>query len=143
LALSAIWASRLALRIGSSALDEISPLRSKPHSPLASEESWPSILTSMDPYPQIEVLDFVRLMKDFLDRRIDVREYQRSYFDLSKKRFTATSEKDKILQQACGDADDFDDTVHLAYTINEEQLRECVSASLERLKTLGYLVPDP
>jgi hypothetical protein len=29
----------------------------------------------MDPYSQIEVLDFVRLMKDFFVRRIDVRQY--------------------------------------------------------------------
>ena len=81
----------------------------------------------MDPYPQIEVHDFVRLMKDFLDRRIDVRQYQRRYFDLSKKRFIVTDEEDKILQQAYGDADDFDDVVHLEYTINEELLRERIS----------------
>jgi hypothetical protein len=68
----------------------------------------------MDPYPQIGVRDFIRLMKDFLDRRIDVRQYQGSYFDLSKKRFIVTEEEDEILQQAYGDADDFDDVVHLA-----------------------------
>ena len=96
----------------------------------------------MDPFSQIEVHHFVRLMKDFLDRRIDVRQYQRTYFDLSTKRFIVTDEEDKILQQAYGDADDFDDVVHLEYTINEEQLRERVSASLERLKTLGHEVPD-
>jgi hypothetical protein len=59
------------------------------------------------------------------------------YFDLSKKRFVAISEVDKILQQAYGDADDFDDVVHLEHTINEEQLRSRVSTSLERLKRLG------
>ena len=96
----------------------------------------------MDPYPQIGVHDFIVLMKDFLDGRIDVRQYQRSYFDLSKKRFIVTEEEDKILQQAYGDADDFDDVVHLEYTINEEQLRARVSASLERLKTLGQVIPD-
>lgn len=96
----------------------------------------------MDPYPDTEVLDFVRLMKDFLDRRIDVRQYQHSYFDLSKKRFTVTPEEDKILQQAYGDADDFDDVVHLEYTIDEEQLRSRVSNSLERLKALGHAIGD-
>jgi signal transduction histidine kinase len=35
-----------------------------------------------------------------------------------------------------------DDVVHLEYTINEEQLRARVSASLERLKTLGQVIPD-
>jgi hypothetical protein len=99
-----------------------------------------SIQINMDPYPQLEVLDFVRLMKDFLDRRIDVRQYTRSYFDLSKKRFVATPEEDKILQQAYGDADDFDDVVHLEYTINEEQLRGRVSTSLERFKALGHAI---
>ena len=96
----------------------------------------------MDPYPQIDVLDFVRLMKDFLDRRIDVRQYQRSYVDLSTKRFVTTPEEDKILQQAYGDADDFDDVVHLEYTIDEEQLRNRASTSLERLKALGHAITD-
>lgn len=97
----------------------------------------------MDPYPQIDVLDFVRLMRDFVDRRIDVHKYQRSYFELNTKRIIVSDEESKILQQAYGDADDFDDAVHLDYTINEEQLRGRVSASLERLKTLGHVVPDP
>lgn len=96
----------------------------------------------MDPSSLIEVHDFVRLMKDFLDKRIDVRQYQRSYFDLSTKRFIVTGEEDKILQQAYGDADDFDDVVHVEYTIGEEHLRERVSASLERLKALGHVIPD-
>jgi hypothetical protein len=51
---------------------------------------------------------------------------KRSYFDLSTKRFIVTDEEDKLLQQAYGDSDDFDDVVHLEYTINEEQLRERV-----------------
>jgi hypothetical protein len=92
----------------------------------------------MDPYSQIEVLDFVRLMKDFFDRRIRRAPISAPYFDLSKKRFVAIPEVDKILQQAYGDADDFDDVVHLEYTINEEQLRSRVSTSLERLKALGH-----
>jgi len=56
----------------------------------------------MEPYSQIEVLDFVRLMKDFFDRRIDVRQYLHPNFDLSKKRFVAIPEVDKILQPAYG-----------------------------------------
>ena len=96
----------------------------------------------MDSYPEIDVLDFVRLMNAFLDRRIDVRQYQHSYFDLGKKRFSVTPEEDKILQQAYGDADDFDDVVHLDYTIDEEQLRTRVSTSLEKLKALGHATAD-
>jgi hypothetical protein len=94
----------------------------------------------MDPYPQIEVLDFVRLMKEFLGKRIDVHQYRRSYFDLSKKRFIVSDEEDKILQQAYGDADDFDEVVHLEYTINEVQLGERVTTSLERLRALGHAI---
>jgi hypothetical protein len=96
----------------------------------------------MDPHPQIEVLDFVKLMKDFLDKRIDVHQYKRGYFDLNAKRIIVSDDEDKILQQAYGDADDFDDVVHLEYTIDEEQLRERVSASLERLKGLGHAIPQ-
>jgi Bacterial self-protective colicin-like immunity len=92
----------------------------------------------MDPFPQIQVLDFVRLMKDFLDGRVGVKDYQRQYFELNTKRVILSEEESKILQQAYGDADDFDDAVQLAYTINEEQLKERVSVTLERLRRLGH-----
>lgn len=89
----------------------------------------------MDTFPQVEVADFVRLMKDFLVNLIDVHEYRRSYFGFAKMRMGVLSdEEDKIIQQAYGDADDFDDAVQLEHTIDEGQLRQRVSASLERLK---------
>ena len=50
--------------------------------------------------------------------------------------------EDKIIQQAYGDADDFDNAVKLEYTIDEGQLRLRVSASLEKLKTLGHAIAD-
>ena len=82
-------------------------------------------------------------MKEFLDRRIDVHEYRRCYFSFAKMRVGVLSEEeDKIVQQANGDADDFDDAVKLEYTIDEGQLRQRVSASLEKLKTLGHAVAD-
>lgn len=96
----------------------------------------------VEAYPQIAVLDFVRLMKDFLDRRIDVQQYCRSYCELNVKRIVVSEEESKILQQAFGDADDFDEVVHLECTISEAQLRERVAASLERLRTLGHPVAD-
>jgi hypothetical protein len=96
-----------------------------------------------DNFPQVEVADYVRLMKDFLDSRIDVHEYRRSYFSFAKMRAGALSEEeDKIIQQGYGDADDFDDTVKLEYTIDEDQLRQRVSSSLEKLKTLGHAIAD-
>ena len=96
----------------------------------------------MDPYPQVEAVDFIRLMQDFLAKRIDVHQYRRSYFDLAKMRMDVSDDEDKSLQQAYGDADDFDDVVHLKYTIDEAQLKERVSGSLERLRALGHAIPD-
>ena len=96
-----------------------------------------------DSFPQVEVADYVRLMKDFLENLIDVHQYCRSYFGFAKMRMGVLSdEEDKIIQQAYGDADDFDDAVQLEYTIDEGQLRQRVSASLEKLKTLGHAIAD-
>ena len=101
------------------------------------------MLISMDTHPQIEVLDFVRLMKDFLDRRIDVQQYQRGYVELNAKRIIVSDEERKILQQAYGDTDDFDDVVQLNYTINEEQLRERVSGSIGKTQDAGICGSRP
>jgi len=57
-------------------------------------------IRKIEAYPQIAVLDFVRLMKDFLDKRIDVYQYCRSYCELNVKRFVVSEEESKILQQA-------------------------------------------
>ncbi len=100
-------------------------------------------MSKVDSYPQVGVIDFMRLMRDFLGKRIDVHQYRRSYFDLSKMRMDMSDDEDKIIQEAYGDADDFDDVVHLEYTIDETQLRERVSGSLERLRALGHAIPDP
>jgi len=97
-------------------------------------------IRKIEAYPQIAVLDFVRLMKDFLDERINVHQYRRSYGELNVKRIIVSEEESKILQQAFGDADDFDEVVHLEYTISKSQLRERVAASLEKLRALGYPV---
>jgi hypothetical protein len=96
----------------------------------------------MERYPEVQVLDFVRLMADFLAKRIDAYQYRRDYFDLMKNRVVLTDEENKILEQAYGDADDFDDVVHLEYTIDDAQLRERVSGSLEKLKVLGHAIDD-
>ena len=98
-------------------------------------------IRKIEVYPQIAVLDFVRLMKDFLDKRIDVHQYCRGYWELNVKRIVVSEEESKILQQAFGDADDFDEVVDLEY-ISESQLRERVAASLERLRALGHPLAD-
>jgi hypothetical protein len=40
----------------------------------------------MELYPEVQALDFVRLMADFLTKCIDAHQYRRSYFDLMKER---------------------------------------------------------
>ena len=96
-----------------------------------------------DSFPQVEVADYVRLMKDFLDNLIDVHQYRRRYFGFALMRMGVLSDEEgKIIQQAYGDADDFDDAVQLEYTIDEGQLRQRVSASLKKLKTLGHAIAD-
>ena len=60
------------------------------------------MLISMDTHPQIEVLDFVRLMKDFLDRRIDVQQYQRGYVELNAKRIIVSDEEAKSCNRLMG-----------------------------------------
>ena len=96
-----------------------------------------------DSFPQVEVADYVRLMKDFLDNLIDVHQYRRSYFGFALMRMGVLSdEEDQIIQRAYGDADDFDEVVQLEYTIDERQLRQRVSVSLEKLKTLGHAIAD-
>ena len=65
---------------------------------------------------------------EFLDERIDAQPYQRSYFKLNANRVVLLEQERKIVQRGYGDANDYDDLLHLAHTINEEQLRECVSA---------------
>jgi hypothetical protein len=88
-----------------------------------------------------DVHDFVRLMKDYLDQRIDVNQYQKMYFDMTIKLVTIPSgDVDRIIQQAYGDADDYDPVVRLPYTIEEPELRARVANSLRELASLGYSV---
>ena len=92
----------------------------------------------MENYGEIDISDFLRLMKDFVDGRIDARQYQSSYSDLMIKRFVVPSEDvSRVLQQAFGDADDYDPVVRLPSTIEEPELRRRVSNSIRELESLG------
>jgi Bacterial self-protective colicin-like immunity len=88
---------------------------------------------------EIHVIDFVRLMRDYLDRRIDVEEYRKKYFELSKRRLNISNEQvDRIIQRSYGDADDYDALLRLPYTITEPELRGRVADSLSQLSAMGY-----
>lgn len=94
----------------------------------------------MENYGEIGVLEFVRLMKDYLERRIDTSQYRERYFALTKKRVHIPNEDvDRIVQQAYGDADDYDPVVRLPHTIQEPELRERVGKSVKELELLGYV----
>ena len=95
----------------------------------------------MENYGEVSVLDFMRLMKDFLDRRISADQYARDYFGLSKKRINISDGAiSRITQQAYGDADDYESDPAIRYPkwIGEPELRERVTKSLHELEALGY-----
>jgi hypothetical protein len=94
---------------------------------------------------EFSVIDYMRLMKTFLDENIDARKYKRSYFDLTKRRVNIPNEEvNRITQQAYGDADDYEPDTELRKTnpqwIGEPELRERVAKSLRELEALGYQV---
>lgn len=92
----------------------------------------------MENSDEVGVPEFVHLMKDFLNARIDAHTYQKNYFELMKKRITLSEKESRILQQTYGDADDYDPVARLPYTIEEPELRHMVRKSLEELAVLGY-----
>jgi len=95
----------------------------------------------MENYGEIDFLDFLRLMKAFVDGRIDAKEYQASYTEMTTRRFIVPSEDvDRILQQAYGDADDYDPAVRLPATIEEPELKRRVRNSIRELESLGHSV---
>ena len=91
---------------------------------------------------QITVANFVRLMADYLDGRIDADQYRNNMFDLFKKRMEQLDEAtNRTLQMAYGDADDYDRRIRLSYTIEEPELKKRVKRSLDELASLGHTAP--
>jgi hypothetical protein len=93
------------------------------------------------------VVDFIRLMKAYLDRQIDARTYQRRYFDLTVQRVNIPNEDvSRITQQDYGDADDYEPDDALRQTnpqwVGKLQLRQRVAKSLRDLEALGYRLED-
>lgn len=84
------------------------------------------------PADELSVLDYVRLMKEFLDGRIDAWQYSSGYFEIATKRVVIpNAEVDKITQRAYGDADDYEPDPNLRKE-NPRWIREA------ELKALGY-----
>lgn len=92
----------------------------------------------MERYTEATVSDFLRLMTDYLESKIDVQEYRKRIFDAMKRGISTGESEYQILQTAYGDADDFDAEIRLEYTIEEPELRRRVTKSIEELALLGY-----
>jgi len=89
----------------------------------------------------LNVASFTRLMQEYLDGSISANQYRQTFFDFNKRRVDIPDElADRIIQQAYGDADDYDPVVRLPYTIGEDELRERVTKSFQALVALGYSV---
>jgi hypothetical protein len=89
----------------------------------------------------VQVGDFIRLMQAFLNGHIREEEYRRRFFDLMKMRIELHDDAtDEILQRSYGDADDFDSSIRLPYTIGESELKVRVERSLAELASLGHHV---
>src|SRR5579859_3858760 len=93
---------------------------------------------------ELSVADFARLMKDYLDRRIGPAQYAKSYFALFKKRMVVPNEElSRILQQAYGDADDYEPDTAIRQEnpkwVGETELKERVEKSLRELRAFGYV----
>ena len=86
--------------------------------------------------PEVQISDFLSLMRSYLAGEIAARDYQSQYFELMKKRMTITEYEFRILQTAYGDADDYDPSVRLEHTIGEPELKRRVQKSIHDLNEL-------
>jgi hypothetical protein len=93
-------------------------------------------------HDEVGVPEFTRLMRDFLEDRLDASQYTKQYFALMVKRMTLTEEESRVLQRAYGDADDYEPNpaIELPNLLSEHQLRERVAQSLRELAELGYSI---
>jgi hypothetical protein len=90
---------------------------------------------------EIDVVEYLRLMKDYLEDRIDAERYTKNYFELTKHRVNIRNEGiNRVTQQAYGDADDYEPDATLRKTdprwIGEAELKDRVRESLRELEAL-------
>jgi hypothetical protein len=90
---------------------------------------------------EISVVEYLRLMKDYLEGRIDAERYTKHYFELTQRRVNIPNEEvSRVTQQAYGDADDYEPDADLRKTdprwIGESELKDRVRKSLRELEGL-------
>lgn len=86
--------------------------------------------------------DYLRLMKSYLETRIDADTFRQQLSAMSGKRSLLSEEASLIVQKAYGKADDYDAVLRLEYTIQEPSLRDFVADSVKQLEALGYRLED-
>jgi hypothetical protein len=91
----------------------------------------------MENYGEVGVTDFLCLMKEYLEEKIDVDTYRHGVFALMKKRARLSDDEFRIIEVAFVDADDFDPVLRLEYTILEPELKRRVALSIKGLAALG------
>jgi hypothetical protein len=86
--------------------------------------------------PEVQISDFLSLMRSYLAGEMAARDYQSQYFELMKNRMTITENEFLILQTAYLDADDYDPSVRLVHSIEETELKRRVEKSIHDLNEL-------
>ena len=81
--------------------------------------------------------DDLRLMRQYLEKCIDVETYRAQFFSMSAKRSVLGERASVVIQKAYSDADDYAPVVQLPYTIDEPTLRGLVASSVDELEALG------
>jgi hypothetical protein len=87
-------------------------------------------------------IDYLRLMKAYLENRVDVDAFRRELFSMNAKRSHLSEEASLIIQKAYGRIDDYDPVARLEHTIEEPELRELIAASAKQLEELGYRIEE-
>ena len=87
-------------------------------------------------------LDYLRLMKAYLEDHLDVDTYCRQLFSMNAKRSLLSEQASEIVQKTYSKADQYDAVLRLPDTIQEPELREFVSRSVKQLEAMGYRLED-
>jgi hypothetical protein len=87
-------------------------------------------------------LDYLRLMKAYLEDHLDVDTYCRQLFSMNTKRSLLSEQASEIVQKTYSKTDQYDAVLRLPDTIQEPELREFVSTSVKQLEALGYRLED-
>jgi len=89
-----------------------------------------------------EEIDYVRLMKAYLEQLIDVDAFRRRLFSMNAKRSALSHNAAEIIMKAYSKTDQYDAVLRLPDTIEEPELRKFIASSVEQLEALGYDLDD-